>query len=350
MELTVRNVNEAFSEIFWKLKAYNLQPEQTRNGPALVFPEPVITTYTQPAERVLFEEGRDANPIFHLMESIWMLAGRKDVAFLQQFNSKIGQYSDDGESFNAAYGHRWRKHFGHDQLEEVIELLRRDPASRQAVIQIWDHEDLNKPTRDKACNTQVLFDTRGDRLNMTVFNRSNDIWWGAYGANAVHFSVLQEFVSVAVNVRMGVYRQISNNFHLYTELYNAKSNLMLPPDPDVYDHYSNGAVRPLPMFGDGDYKAFLLDCERFCDSPFEQNLKYKHGFFMHVLHPMAMVSHVRKNKLGDGVEYARKIRAEDWRRAVLDWIARREKARAAREKHDELARVRELANLPSAKV
>jgi hypothetical protein len=31
MELVVRNVNQAFSEIFWKLKVLNLQPEQTRN-------------------------------------------------------------------------------------------------------------------------------------------------------------------------------------------------------------------------------------------------------------------------------------------------------------------------------
>jgi len=107
-----------------------------------VFPEPVTTTYLRPTERVLFHAGRDANPIFHLMEAIWMLAGRNDVAFLEQFNRTIGQYSDNGEVFNAAYGHRWRKHFGHDQLIEVINLLRKDPKSRQAVIQMWDDKDL----------------------------------------------------------------------------------------------------------------------------------------------------------------------------------------------------------------
>ncbi|MGI9141970.1 MAG: hypothetical protein ACR2IJ_02160 [Fluviibacter sp.] len=67
MEITVRNVNQAFSELFWRLKALNLRPEPTRNGPALVFPEPVITTYTCPLERVLFHPGRDCNPVFHLL-------------------------------------------------------------------------------------------------------------------------------------------------------------------------------------------------------------------------------------------------------------------------------------------
>ena len=55
MELIVRNVNQAFSEIFWKMKVLNLQPEQTRNGPAMVYPEPVTTVYKYPYERVLFD-------------------------------------------------------------------------------------------------------------------------------------------------------------------------------------------------------------------------------------------------------------------------------------------------------
>lgn len=330
MEIKARNVNHAFSEVFWLLNAYRntnaIWPEETRNGPAYVFPEPVTTTYTNPLERVLFHGGRDANPIFHLMESIWMLAGRQDVEFLQQFNSKIGQFSDDNRIFNAAYGYRWRHHFGHDQLLEVVEMLRADPNTRQAVIQIWDHQDLVKPTKDKACNTQVIFDTRGNRLNMTVFNRSNDIWWGAYGANAVHFSILQEFVAIATNFKLGVYRQVSNNFHLYTELYDAAKYITNPPRVAEYDPYYNGEVAPLRLF-EGDYRTFLLECERFCADPFGNVLDYTHGFFINVAHPMAMVSHTRRNKLGDGRKWAESVFASDWRRATLDWIERRERAK-----------------------
>ena len=130
IEIRARNVNVAVSEALWKLKVVGVQ-EDTRNGPVIAFPEPVVTTYERPQERVLFWGERDANPIFHLMESIWMLAGRRDVAFLEQFNSKIGQYSDDGKVFNAAYGYRWRDHFGYDQLTEIIKLLKEEPHTRQ---------------------------------------------------------------------------------------------------------------------------------------------------------------------------------------------------------------------------
>lgn len=331
MEITARNVNQAFSDIFWRLKTGRYEPEQTRNGPALVIPEPVITTYLYPQERVLFHKGRDANPIFHCLEAIWMLAGRRDVAFLQMFNSKIGQYSDDGKLFNAAYGYRWRKHFGFDQLESVIQILRKDPKTRQAVIQMWDQDDLVKKTKDKACNTQVVFDTRGNRLNMTVFNRSNDIWYGAYGANAVHFSMLQEFVSSAINMRIGHYRQISNNLHLYTELYDAKRYVDNPPNYPEYDLYSQGDARTSPMMIDADYKRFLSECETFCCEPYNEKIKYHNPFFTYVAQPMAMVSRVRKSGAGDGRGYASKIRAEDWRKAVMLWINNRELAKAERE-------------------
>jgi hypothetical protein len=327
MEFKVRNVNQAFGEIFWKFKTLNLQPEPTRNGPALVYPELVTTVYACPAERVLFHAGRDCNPVFHLLEAVWMLAGRNDVAFLKQFNHRMGDFSDDGKTFNAAYGHRWRSHFGRDQLDEVIRLLRRDPTTRQAVVQMWDAADLSRKTRDKACNTQVVFDIRQDRLNMTVFNRSNDLWWGAYGANAVHFSMLQELVAAATGHRIGVYRQVSNNLHLYTELYDAARYLHSPPAADEYDHYSAGAVRPAPLMLGAEYRLFLTECEMFCEDPFNERLRYANPFFEHVARPAALVSRTRRTHSGDGRSYAAKIRAEDWRRAVLEWIDRRENAR-----------------------
>lgn len=324
MEIVVNNANQLFSEMFWKLKACG-EPVQTRNGPAIRFPEPVLTRVKYPQQRVLFHPGRDAPHIFHLLESLWILSGRRDVAFLQQFNQNIGQFSDDGKVFNAAYGYRMRYHFGRDQLVEVIQQLRKDSETRQAVIQLWDNADLVKKTKDKCCNTQIIFEVFKGRLNMTVTSRSNDMFWGYAGANIVHFTVIQEFVAAAIGMHVGEYRTFTTNLHLYTELYDAKKYLTLPPDSEVYDHYSSGQVRPSPLMLDGDYKGFLKDCERFCEDPFNQEAEYIHPFIKHVAQPMAMVSRVRKIKAGDGRGFAAKIRSEDWRRATIEWIARREK-------------------------
>ena len=326
MEIVTRNANTLFSEMFWKLKVSGVRTE-SRNGPVMRFPEPVLTRVRYPVERVLFHVERDANPIFHCLEAVWMLAGRQDVSFLQQFNSRIGQYSDDSEVFNAAYGHRMRSHFGHDQLVEVIEILSRDPNSRQAVIQLWDSQDLSKSTKDKACNTQLMFEVVNRHLNMTVINRSNDCWFGYAGANIVHMTMIQEFVASALDIPVGEYRTFSNNLHLYLELYNAEHYVKNPPYDAFFDLYSQHAVRPLPMMLNADYDSFLKDCERFCDEPFKQNAKYAHPFFNHVAHPLAMISHTRKLDAGTGAGWAEKIKAQDWRRAAQDWIHRRELAK-----------------------
>jgi hypothetical protein len=285
-----------------------------------------MTTYQRPQERVLFWKERDANPIFHLMESLWILAGRKDVAFVQQFNSKIDQYSDDGKSFNAAYGYRIRHHFGFDQLKETIFKLKSDPETRQCVVQIWEPADLYRDTKDRACNMQLLFDLRGGCLNMTVVNRSNDLWWGAYGANAVHFSVLQEFVAHAVGAPLGVYRQQSNNLHLYLDLYDAAKHLDFPPNEEEYDAYRYG-VKPRPIMESSSWERWLIDCEHFCNAPFDQSRGYYDSFFRDVALPMAMVSKVRKDKTGDGKYWASRIEAEDWKLATEQWIERREAAK-----------------------
>lgn len=323
MEINTRNVNHAFSQIFWRIKSLNLKSEQTRNGPALVIPEPVTTVYNRPTERVLFNAERDANPIFHLMESIWMLAGRNDVAFLTQFNKNMSNFSDDGVVFNAAYGYRWRKHFGFDQLPAIIEMLSRDPNSRQAIVQMWDTADLTKRTKDKCCNMQVIFDLRGGSLNMAVINRSNDIWWGAYGANAVHFSILQEFIAGALGVDVGQYRQVSHNLHLYTELYNTHNFVEFPPSEYSGGSY-NDLVKPRPLMDNDDWQTFLNECERFCNNPFNPSYTYVHSFFNDVAHPVAMVNYSRKNNLSLGYEWVDKIKAEDWRVATENWVDRRE--------------------------
>jgi len=323
MEIKVRNANQMFSEMFWKLKTCG-EKTDSRNGPVIRFPEPVLTTVLQPAERALFHDERDANPIFHVLEAIWMLAGRRDVAFLQQFNSKIGAYSDDTKVFNAAYGHRARHHFGSDQLVDVIEKLRTDPDTRQAVVQLWDAADLMKETKDRACNMQLIFEIKRGRLNMTVINRSNDMWYGYAGANIVHMTMVQEFVAHAVNAKLGVYNTFSTNLHLYTEMYDAEKYLTYPPSSSNFDHYESGQVTTLPIMLNADYRGFLSDCERFCEHPFDEYSEYVHPFFKGVAHPMAMISRVRNSKAGTGEGWASKIKAADWRFACFQWIQRRE--------------------------
>lgn len=216
---TARTTTEMAGLVYPSLKELGVQ-EDSRNGRVLRFPTPVTLTYEQPWVRGNLTEHRDANPFFHIAEAMWMLAGRRDVEFVCMFNKGMANYSDNGEVFNAAYGYRIRRHFGFDQLKAVVSVLRKDPASRQAVVQLWDAKDLTKDTKDKACNMQLVFQILDGHLSMTVYNRSNDAIYGnVTGANPVHMSYFQQWVADALGLPMGDLTFVTVNLHVYLDLY-----------------------------------------------------------------------------------------------------------------------------------
>lgn len=313
--ITARNVNTALPETLWWLHVAGVM-EQSRNGPVRVAPEPFCITYQRPTERVLFNAVRDANPFFHFFEALWMLAGRDDVAFVAQFNKRMNTYSDDGIRLHGAYGRRWRR--PRDQLHAIINLLRADPLTRRAVLQIWDSaKDLwTQHSKDLPCNAQAFFDVRNGALNMMVCNRSNDAVWGLLGANAVHFSFLQEYIAAGVGVPVGVYRQFTNNLHIYTENEVVRRLHFEDGTPHVAvtDFYSEGAVQTLPLLQPGETLAQLdtdLHHLRFLDT----GEKYVCRFFNELVVPMYALW---QNRQPTAI-----LSNNDWYTAGTQWCARR---------------------------
>jgi hypothetical protein len=322
--ITVDNVNQALPEALWWLKLAGVE-SQSRNGPVIVSPGPVLTVYRKPQQRVLFSSARDANPFFHFFESLWMLAGRNDVVYPSRFASRMKGFSDDGISLNGAYGYRWRRRW-FDQLEAIIEHLKVNPSSRREVLTMWTAGDLiDNNSKDLPCNTHVYVDIREGALNITVCNRSNDIWWGAYGANAVHMSFLQEFLARAVGVEVGVYIQYSNNFHIYTELYDGRKALNTP------DLYSDAIVYPetFPIMHT-PYKRWLKEAETFVDRGILTD--YYDPFFTDVAVPMIESWYkYEADKLETAILYAEGIKAKDWSLACVAWLERRLEKRNAKQ-------------------
>ena len=315
--VNARNVNEAYTIGINLLNSQGVL-EPSRNGEVVVMPDPVTTTYNKPTERVLFDENRDANPFFHFMEGLWMIAGRNDVKWITQYISGFDKYSDDGVTFHGAYGWRWRRHFNVDQLTEIIQILIKNPADRRAYISMWDPEaDLNKEGLDFPCNTGIAFRINNDALHMTVFNRSNDAIWGAYGANAVHMSMMQEYIATTIGVDVGKYHQVANNFHAYTEILG-KVGI---PDPQPMDPYDTGEVIHYPMVQNPS--TWHIDLMNFMDNPLRKEF-YDNQFFYEVAQPIAEAStFFKKGEIVKALNSCQYISAPDWNRACTEWIKRR---------------------------
>lgn len=234
--ISARNVHQALPRGIEMLQRMGVRRD-SRNGPVLQAPWPVVTVYARPEERLVFWGQRDVNTAFLVYEALWMLGGRRDLAPLTRYIKDFGRFSDDGQTLHGAYGYRWRHHFGGwDQLPTIIERLKKDPDDRRSVLAMWDpRSDLGSTSKDVPCNDTVTFQCNpAGALDMTVFCRSNDIVWGAYFANAFHFGLLHDYMAAAIGCAIGEYRQISVNYHAYVETIQPLESLVLAAYGGLY--------------------------------------------------------------------------------------------------------------------
>lgn len=327
LSLICRNINEAFSVgmMHFRIRAKNdeLITAMTRGQRRWQYPMPIVTTYQNSRERVLFDANRDANPYFHFMESLWILCGRSDVAWLEQWLPTISNYSDDGTDFHGAYGYRLRLD---GQLASVVDRLKKDPDTTRAVLAIYDRQmDHDYDGKDMPCNCTVFLGIQNGKLNLTVANRSNDMIWGAYGANVVQFSMLQEYLAGLIGVGVGWYSQMSNNAHIYPDVEVTERVLASGSNfDDPYDTDAENSVTFYPLgISPDNYSSWNVDLYQFGTHTWD-SYNYMNGFFKDVAMPMrySYLAYKRRD-YGMALSHAGHILASDWRRACTEWLLRR---------------------------
>lgn len=147
-------------------------------------------------------------------ELLWYFRASNRLAFISKFSSFWNHLSDDGRTCNSAYGYIIFEKYGFDQLRKVIDLLRKDPTSRRAVININVPNENVIETKDEPCTVSIQFLLRDNKLNCTVYMRSNDIWFG-FPYDIVFFTELQRIVAMNVEAELGTYTHLVGSLHMY---------------------------------------------------------------------------------------------------------------------------------------
>ena len=228
-----------------------------------------VTEITNPRARIQIVPGRKLNPWLALSESLWLLAGRNDIASLLPYNKRITEFSDDGETLYGAYGYRISP-----QIEPMIERLRKYPADRKAVLSIWQPVDLTMFTNDPPCNNLVYFKLRDNQLHMTVICRSNDLHWGLHAVNLPQFSILQEYIAARLGCEMGTQTHLSNSLHIYTEGEGQKiTNRMLAAmDEPFVPMPSDALIFPYPWPDNLSPQHFAAMCGAVLDGKYGMSM------------------------------------------------------------------------------
>lgn len=147
-------------------------------------------------------------------EWLWYFTARNDVNFISKFGSAWKKLTDDGVTNNSAYGYIMMKKFGFDQIGKIIDLLRADPNSRRAVINLNTPNEDVISTKDEPCTIALQFRIRNGKLYCTTMMRSNDIWLGL-PYDIAFFTELQMFIADALGVKYGTYTHFDVSLHVY---------------------------------------------------------------------------------------------------------------------------------------
>src|SRR4029077_16487666 len=176
---------------------------------------------------------------------------------------------------------------------------------------------------DIPCNDLLMFKIRDDLLDLTVCCRSNDAIWGAYGANAVQFSMIQEIVAGALGIAVGAYRQISDSFHVYV---NTEAWARCRSIAKLHDPYASKEVISYPLFNKGeDIGLWLSSLDSFMEDKWHPGMAL---FFKDVAFPIKHAWDAWKNgqeatKVDNALEALKECKATDWRKACMEWLLRR---------------------------
>lgn len=213
----------------------------TRGDLCYELPEPVIFKITNPLAREVTIPIRRWYKVLPYAESLWIASGRNDMGYITHYLSRMANYSDDGVTMRGGYGPRYRDYNGGvedyrietlnvrqngsvDQLRYVIECFMQDANTRRAVISFGDpvKDDFDesgqlKETKDVPCTRELHFikQTFGNKLDMIVRMRSNDLIWGASAVNVFNYTFMQEYVAAVLGMGVGNYFHIADNLHYY---------------------------------------------------------------------------------------------------------------------------------------
>jgi thymidylate synthase len=151
-----------------------------------------------------------------LGELLWYLSRDNQLGFIERYVGRYRNESEDNVTVYGGYGPRLFGQRGHDQVQNVIDILNAHPASRRAVIQIFNAEDISSARKEIPCTTTLQFFVRNDRLDMITTMRSNDAYWGL-PHDVFCFTMIQELIARSLGREIGIYRHFAGSLHLYKD-------------------------------------------------------------------------------------------------------------------------------------
>lgn len=230
---------ESWADIFQDIKEAMLTKAKTvpsRIGQTKELLNPVIVL-SNPRKRLFYNEHRTFNLAYALVEAFYLFNSDNYVDNFSFYNKRMADYSDDGLHINSAYGY----HIA-DNLKDLVNKLKEDKDTRQAVLNIYSTKyGLEMKTKDVPCTIALNFLVRDNKLNLTVYMRSNDLFWGLQ-YDLFMFTCLQEVIANELGLELGYYIHCPTSLHVYDYHWELLDKINKENTEDFGEFYFNYTI------------------------------------------------------------------------------------------------------------
>ena len=169
-------------------------------------------------------------------ELLWFLQGDTNIAYLKE--NKVGiwdEWADENGDLGPVYGRQWRRWTGADgvevdQVQWVLDEIRRNPDSRRLIVNAWNVADLPKMAL-MPCHAMFQFYVAQGRLSCQLYQRSADIFLGV-PFNIASYALLTHMVAQVCGLKVGEFVHTFGDAHVYSNHYDqAREQLSRTPGP-----------------------------------------------------------------------------------------------------------------------
>lgn len=240
------SMNNAYFDLVRRVKEHGYRCEP--RGSVSCELRPAAFTILDPWRSLYTGRSRKLNVRFWAAEALGYMAGLGDkpwhAELLTGLNPNMKSFvNPNTDMFDGAYGPKLKI-----AIPRVVELLQRDPDSRQGVAAIWSQFTL-APSLDVPCTVHLHFyrnlrPSKRHKLDMAVYMRSNDLFWGTpYDVPA--FCAIQCAVAACLGWDVGNYEHIAGSLHYYDDpkVYTGEQFNFLQPSLETWT-FNHDAIVP----------------------------------------------------------------------------------------------------------
>ncbi len=167
-------------------------------------------------------------------ELLWFLQGSTNIAYLKANGVSIwDEWADADGELGPVYGKQWRSWQGAngqtvDQIQWVVDEIRRNPDSRRLIVSAWNVADLPQMAL-MPCHSLFQFYVADGKLSCQLYQRSGDIFLGV-PFNIASYALLTHMVAQVCGLGVGDFVHTLGDAHLYSNHFEqARTQLARSP-------------------------------------------------------------------------------------------------------------------------